>query len=110
MAKGINCQYVGQAVVVLFNGGNLGQINLVGSGFYYLEVDPGRNDITASQIALNPNTATLSVTCIENEHYFVHVDINGAKSSAALLELVDNAKGRKKDHSPVITLGLKHQI
>ena len=83
-------------ISVALNGESLGQVNLVGSGFFKILVDPGRHAITADQITPNPDSVMLPVTCNENEHIFVRLKIKGAKSSPALMELVDSSKGRKK--------------
>jgi hypothetical protein len=83
-------------ISVALNGENLGQVNLVGSGFFYLMINPGRSDITANLIRPNPNSATLSVTCKENELLFVRLKINESMINPEFMELVDDSKGRKK--------------
>jgi len=83
-------------ISVALNGEGLGQVNLVGSGFFYILVDPGRHAIAADQITPNPDSVMLQVTCKVNEHIFVRMKIKGAKSSPALLELVGSSEGRKK--------------
>ena len=83
-------------ISVALNGENLGQVNLVRSGFFYLMINPGRSDITANQIRPNPNSATLSVTCKENELLFVRLKIKGSMTNPVLMKLVDEPKGRKK--------------
>lgn len=83
-------------ISVSLNGESLGQVNLVGSGFFYILIDPGKHAITANRITPKPVSVTLLVTCKENEHIFVRLKIKGSKSSPALLELVDASKGRKK--------------